>query len=198
MTGEPPPRARDMRVIPLAGAPLAAPTWGRPFWVLLAWQAISILIVSNPLQPSSALRRFALRAFGARIGRNVIMRPRIRIRFPWNLEVGDDCWIGEGVWISNRSEVILGSNVVLSQECFITTGSHRLRRDMATISRAVTVQDGAWITSRAIVLGGSLIRTSVVVTPGSVAPRQTEAGGIYAGNPAQLVDWRFPEATPGD
>src|SRR5215211_2279713 len=94
------------------------------------WIMVEFLLISNPLQVSSGVRAAVLRLFGARIGENVIMRPRLRVKFPWNLEVGNNCWIGEGVWIHNQGLVMIEDNAIVSQEAFVTTGSHEINESM--------------------------------------------------------------------
>ncbi|MBL7943406.1 MAG: colanic acid biosynthesis acetyltransferase WcaF, partial [Flavobacteriales bacterium] len=44
-------------------------------------------------------KRFLLRAFGARVGKGVVIKPHVSIKYPWKLSVGNHAWIGEGVWI---------------------------------------------------------------------------------------------------
>lgn len=163
---------------------------GRPKWFEALWMVFEWLLVTNPLQVSSAVRVFTLRLFGASIGKSVIMRPRIRVKFPWNLVIGDHCWIGEGVWIHNQAQVTIGNHVVVSQETFITTGSHDTRKTMDLIVRPVVIQDGAWVTSRCIVLQGVEIGRNTIVTPGSVVHRSLEPGGIYGGNPCKFINPR--------
>ncbi|WP_308159196.1 acetyltransferase [Curtobacterium sp. ISL-83] len=178
-------------VIPLADAPGERSTWNRPFPVVLLWAVAELLFVYNPWQISSALRAFVLRSFGARIGDRVIIRPRLRVRFPWRLSVGDDCWIGEGVWIHNQDDVIIGSNVVVSQETFMTTGSHAHRKDMSLITRPIRIDDGVWITSRCMILGGTHMRTSSLAAPMSVVAGEVPENTIVRGNPAQAIGTRF-------
>ncbi|MCL6442601.1 MAG: WcaF family extracellular polysaccharide biosynthesis acetyltransferase [Alicyclobacillus sp.] len=159
----------------------------RSKWLEAIWMVVEFLLVTNPLQVSSRLRVAALRLFGATIGRGVIMRPRIRVKFPWNLSVGDRCWIGEGVWIHNQTRVTIGHDVVISQETFITTGSHDTRRTMDLIVKPVTIRDGAWVTSRCIVLQGVEVGENTIITPGSVVHRSLKANGIYGGNPCTFI-----------
>jgi putative colanic acid biosynthesis acetyltransferase WcaF len=155
------------------------------------WMIIEYLLISNPLQISSTLRVWALRQFGARIGANVIMRPRVRVKFPWNLEIGDNCWIGEGVWMHNQDLVTIEDNAVVSQEAFITTGSHDVYRSMDLVVRPVVIRRGAWVTTRCIVLQGAEIGQNTVVTPGSVVRGPLLPDRIYGGNPAAFIRERW-------
>jgi putative colanic acid biosynthesis acetyltransferase WcaF len=179
------------RVIDLSRAPGAGDSWDAPAWKVYSWGFIELLLVSNPWQISSRLRRAALVAFGARVGNGVLLRPRLRVRFPWKLTIGDRSWIGEDVWFHNQDQLTIGSDVVVSQGTFVTTGSHAVRSDMGLLTRPVEIQDGAWITARCIVLGGSRIGVSAVVSPGSVVNGDVPDGMIFSSDGAPTLRPRF-------
>lgn len=181
------------RVIDLDAAPGKRESWDAPAWKVYAWALVELLLVSNPWQISSRLRRVALVAFGARIGDGVLLRPRLRVRFPWKLSIGDRAWIGEDVWLHNQDQLSIGADAVVSQGAFITTGSHAHRRDMALITAPVTIGDGAWVTARCIVLGGSRIGVSVLVTPGTVVRGEIPDGMVYGPPPATVLGPRFDD-----
>jgi putative colanic acid biosynthesis acetyltransferase WcaF len=158
----------EVRVIPLKDAPGSKEAWSKPAIVIVLWILVEYFFVTNPLQLSSKVRGAALKLFGAKIGSGVILRPRLRVKFPWNLEIGNDCWIGEGVWIHNQDKVTIENDVCISQETFITTGSHRFRTDMGLVTKPVLIEAGAWICSRAIVTAGSVIARNSVTPAGSL------------------------------
>ena len=179
-------------VIDLSRAPNARSAWDRSRFTIVAWSIVQSVVVYNPGQLSSRLRVLALRAFGARIGRGVIFRPRTRIHFPWNLTIGENSWIGEGVWIHNQDKVMIGANVVISQETFITTGSHAHRRDMALITRPIAIGDGAWITTRCIVLGGTVVGRSALATPLTLVKGIIPPNAVVSGPECAINGHRFP------
>jgi putative colanic acid biosynthesis acetyltransferase WcaF len=179
-------------VIDLSAAPGSGESWAAPRWKVYLWGVVELLIVTNPWQISSRLRRAALVAFGARIGAGVVLRPRLRVRLPWKLEIGDRSWVGEDVWFHNQDQLTIGRDAVISQGTFITTGSHALRRDMALVTRSVEVADGAWLTARCIVLGGSRIGVSAVVTPGTVVSGDVPDGMIFGQAAGEVLRPRFP------
>ncbi|WOF22264.1 acetyltransferase [Microbacterium betulae] len=181
----------DTSVIDLSRAPGERASWDRPVWVVYAWSVCELLFVSNPWQISSRLRAQVLRVFGAEIGRGVVFRPRTRVRFPWKLRIGDRSWIGEGVWFHNQDDVSVGSDVVISQETMLTTGSHAHRRDMALLTRAIRIDDGAWLSARCLVLGGAHVGRSAVAAPMTVIRGDVPAGEIWSGNPARRTGLRF-------
>lgn len=153
----------EVPVIDLSKAPGERAAWDRPKWVVYLWSVCELLFVTNPWQISSSVRVRVLRAFGARIGSDVVFRPRTRVKFPWKLHIGDRSWIGEGVWFHNQDHIYMGNDVVVSQETMLTTGSHRHRKDMALITRPIHIEDGVWITSRCMILGGVTIGRSAIV-----------------------------------
>lgn len=182
-------------VIDLSKAPGERAAWDQPTWKVYLWAICELIFVTNPWQISSGIRIRVLRAFGADIGTNVVFRPRTRVKFPWKLHIGARSWIGEGVWFHNQDHVFVGEDVVISQETFLSTGSHAHRRDMALLVRPIRVEDGAWITSRCVVLGGSRIGRSALLRPMSlVAGEHIGPGEIWGGNPLKYVGERFETA----
>lgn len=178
-------------VVNLLQAPGERAAWDRPRWFIYLWAAAELIFVTNPWQISSGLRVKVLRLFGASIGDHVIFRPRTRVKFPWKLEVGARSWIGEGVWIHNQDLVKIGADCVVSQETFITTGSHSHRRDMALITKPISIEAGVWLTSRCIVLGGTYIGRSCLITPGTVVSGHIEANKILGQRKPEILGNRF-------
>jgi putative colanic acid biosynthesis acetyltransferase WcaF len=160
--------------------------------VVYIWSAAELALVTNPWQISSSLRAKVLRAFGATIGEGVIIRPRTRVKFPWKLTIGDRSWIGEGVWIHNQDQVTIGHDAVVSQDTFITTGSHNHRGDMALITRPVTIEAGAWVTSRCVVTGGVTVGRSALVQPLTRVSSDVPANTIYGSASPGVKGLRFP------
>lgn len=185
----------DVPVIDLSKAPGARTAWGRPAWQVLLWGLVERLLVTNALQISSRLRVEVLRRFGATIGEGVILRPGLRVRFPWKLTIGDRSWIGEDVWLHNQDELVIGHDVVVSQGSFVTTGSHAHRRDMALITSPVTIEPGAWVTARCVVTGGVTIGRSALVAPNSVVQRDVPANAIVGNGPLQRLGDRFVDSS---
>jgi len=181
----------DIPVIDLSKAPGERAAWDRPAWVVYLWAVCELLFVTNPWQISSGLRVRVLRAFGAQIGAGVVFRPRTRVKFPWKLSIGDRSWIGEGVWFHNQDHIFIGHDVVISQETFLTTGSHRHRKDMALVTRPIAINDGAWVTSRCIVLGGTEVGRSALARPLTVVSGAIAPGKIVAGPYCSVVGDRL-------
>ncbi len=157
----------------------------------IAWFVIEACIINSRLMPLPGVRAALLRLFGAKIGSRCRFLHPIRVKFPWNLEIGDDSWFGEDVWIYNQDLIRIGSNVCISQGTFLTTGSHEVGTNMDLRVAPILIQDGAWISSNCVVQMGVTIGESSVVTPMSVVHKSIDGGGIYGGNPCRFIKPRF-------
>jgi len=164
---------------------------GRSFAVRSAWFLIGLPILRSQFLPSSAIRRMLLQWFGADIGPGVVIRPGVRVKFPWKLKLGKCCWLGEDCWIDNLERVTLGDHVCLSQASYLCTGSHDWTDPaFKLITRPIQIHDGAWIAARASVGPGSVIGRHAVVAFGSVVTGNVPANEIHGGNPATFIKRR--------
>lgn len=137
---------------------------------------------------SPSLRAALLRAFGARIGRGVVVRANVSISFPWRLTVGDHVWIGEDVGILSLAPVRIEDNVCISQRAYLCTGSHDYRRgDFKLVTKPITVRAGSWIAATAFLAPGVEIGAGAVVAAGSVVTRDVPPATLVRGNPAEAV-----------
>lgn len=155
------------------------------------WLTVSLLLFRLCPFSFSTLKRTVLRAFGARIGRGVVIKPQVRITFPWKLTIGDYVWLGEECWLLNLEQIAIGSNVCISQRAFLCTGSHNYKSPtFDLIVKPITVEDGAWLGAGCWVGPGVTVGSHAVLTAGSVATKNLDPWGIYQGNPAVLVKQR--------
>ena len=139
----------------------------------------------------SALKSGILRAFGAQIGRGVVIKPQVTITFPWKLTIGDDVWLGEECWLLNLEQIVIGNSVCISQRAFLCAGSHNYKSPtFDLIVKPITVEDGAWLGAACWVGPGVAVGSHAVLTAGSVATKKLEPWGIYQGNPASLTKQR--------
>lgn len=151
---------------------------GRPKVVQAAWFAVMNLVFLKWWCPPR-WRPAILRAFGADIGSGVFIRHRVRILWPWKLTVGNDCWIGEDVWLLNLEPVVLEADVCLSQAAFLITGSHDRRSPSFEYDNApIVVQRGAWVAARATILRGVTIGERATVPTGAVVSRNVVADAV--------------------
>jgi putative colanic acid biosynthesis acetyltransferase WcaF len=185
----------DGRVIDLSQAGKGNYQAKRGALIELIWFVLEACVINNKLLPFSGVRVALLRLFGAKIGTGCRFVHPVRVKAPWNLEVGDNCWFGVDVWIYNQTLIRIGSNVCISQGTFLTAGSHDMSTTMDLHVAPIIIEDGVWITSKCVVQMGVTIGRSAVVTPLSVVHRSLEAEGVYGGNPCRFIRNRFDSVT---
>src|ERR1700756_2064801 len=94
----------------------------------LLWYYTNIVFFKSAWFPFYGFKVVLLRMFGAKIGKKVEFKPCVNIKYPWNLTIGDEVWIGENVWLDSLVMITIGSNVCLSQGAILLTGSHNYKR----------------------------------------------------------------------
>lgn len=163
-------------------------TPGASFVKQILWWFFGAPICRCSLLPSSRVRSFLLRLFGAKIGADVVIKPGVRVKYPWNLSVGDHSWIGEGVWLDNLAPIAIGANSCISQDAYLCTGSHNWSEaSFDLIVKPIEIGEQVWIAARSAVGPGVHVAEGVVLTLGSVAVTDLAPWGIYQGNPAQRL-----------
>lgn len=157
----------------------------------LLWYFINELFLKCSLNPSSGLRIFWLKCFGAKIGEGVVIKPGVNIKYPWKLTIGNHCWIGEGVWIDNLDQVTLEDHVCISQGAFLLCGNHNYKLSSFDLMTApIILKEGSWVGAKGIVGPGVTMKSHSVLSLGSITTNNLEAYGVYRGNPAVKIKER--------
>lgn len=160
--------------------------------VQLWWIVQGTLFRASP-QFMYGFRNGLLRLFGARIGRNVLIRPSARIVYPWKLTIGDNSWVGDYAELYTLGNIVIGRDAVVSQYAYLCTGSHDHRSVSFDITaKEIVVEDEAWVAAGAFVHPGVRIARGSVISARAVLRHNTEPLGVYAGDPAQRIATRHP------
>lgn len=156
------------------------------------WFFVSAMFVRASWNPFMGIKIFLLRAFGAKIGRGLVIKNNVTVKFPWKLTVGENCWLGEHCWIDNLDNVVIGSNVCISQGAMLLTGNHDYTEaSMPYRNAPIRIEDGAWIGAQATVCPGVTAHMQSILTVGSVATKDMDENCIYQGNPAVCIRKRI-------
>jgi putative colanic acid biosynthesis acetyltransferase WcaF len=149
------------------------------------WHFIGSPLLRSELVPFSNLKCLVLSAFGARIGRGVYIKPGVRVKFPWYLNVGDHTWLGERLWIDNLAQVTIGSHACVSQDVYMCTGNHDWSHPhMKLFHKPIELKDGCWVAARSMLCPGVTVGECAVVLGGSVVAANVPDYEVHGGNPA--------------
>ncbi|MDQ3049607.1 MAG: WcaF family extracellular polysaccharide biosynthesis acetyltransferase [Bacteroidota bacterium] len=164
--------------------------WYQPGSVLKIglWQIFSAIFLINHLSVISSVKVAVLRMFGAKIGKGVVIKQGVRIKYPWLLEIGNNVWIGECCWIENHAKVVIGDNVCISQGAMLLCGNHDFKKStFDLIIGTIVLEEGVWIGARALVCPGVICKSHSVLSVDSTASATLEPYTIYRGNPALKI-----------
>ena len=148
------------------------------------WRAVSWAVFEPSWLHATRLKRTLLRCFGGRVGHGVVIKPSVRISFPWRLTIGHNAWVGEGVWILSLAPVRIGANACVSQRAFLCTGNHdATSRTFDLLVAPIALHAESWVGADAFVAPGVRLRRGAVAGAGSVVTRDLPAWTMCAGNP---------------
>ena len=150
------------------------------------WIVTGSILISSWV-PGSLWRVVILSLFGANVGKKVILKPGIKVKFPWRLSIGDYSWIGEDVWIDNLCFVNVGSEVCISQGAYLCTGSHDWTSTyFDLIVEPINIESNVWICAMCRIAPGVTISHGCIVGFGSVLTKSLEPWSIYKAN-SQII-----------
>jgi putative colanic acid biosynthesis acetyltransferase WcaF len=143
-------------------------------------------------RPMHAWRAILLRAFGAEIGRGAHVYPGARVWAPWNLVVGEETGVADGVILYSQGLITLGRRVVISQGSHLCAGTHDYEKaGFPLITKPIVVSDHAWIAAEAFVHPGVTISEGAVIGARSVVTKDMPAWTVCAGHPCKPIKERL-------
>lgn len=158
---------------------------------VLMWGLCWALFCSWTPKPFNGWRLMWLRGFGARLEGAPFVHGRASIVRPWNLTLRQRACLGAGAVAYCLDGVELGAGATLAQEAYLCTGTHDFNHPHTPLrTAAISVGADAFIGLRAVILPGVQIGQGCVIAAGAVVSRDTEAWGIYGGNPARQIGIR--------
>lgn len=161
--------------------------------VQLWWLVQSTLFAMSP-QFMFSWRRWLLKLFGAEIGVDVLIRPSVRVTYPWKVKIGDRVWIGDNAELYSLGEIEIGADAVISQKSYLCAATHDFTKttfDM--VDRRITIKEQAWVATDCFIAPGVTIGKGAVIGARSSVYKDMPEGMICLGNPAKPVKPRFAE-----
>jgi putative colanic acid biosynthesis acetyltransferase WcaF len=161
---------------------------GRLVGKVQLWWIIQAMLIHTSPQFMYGWRNLIYRLCGAKIGKKVLLRPSIKCVYPWKLSIGNYSWIGDDVSLYTLGEIEIGNNTVISQNCYLCTGSHDYTKPSFDIyAKKITIGDEVWLASDVLVGPGVNIGDGTVVGVRSTVLHDLPGGMICYGNPAKPI-----------
>jgi len=158
---------------------------GRVLWALAA------PIFRITPRPLWGWRRAILRAFGARVDRDVHVYPTARITIPWNLTLESGCAVGDRAILYALGPIRLGPRATVSQYAHLCAGSHDWRDPAMPLTKPpIDIGADVWICADAFVGPGVTVGDGAILGARAVVVKDVAAGAIVAGNPARQIGSR--------
>ena len=180
-------------------------TWWRPGrsqFTITLWRYLGMPLVKHipsevfPASLLNSIKIFILRLFGAKIGKNCVIR-NCEVYYPWNLEIGDNVWIGYEANLYSLVPIKIGNNVCISQRAFLCTGSHDpYDPGFGLIVGEIVLKDASWVCAGSFVGPSVTLHEGAVAAAGSVVVKDLPEMTICAGNPCKPLKKRTLSGTP--
>lgn len=155
---------------------------GRVLWGV-AWPLFRL----SP-RPLWGWRRWLLRLFGARVGRQVHIHPTVRIIIPWHLDLGAGCAVGDRAILYALGPISIGKRTTISQGAHLCAGTHDLYDPARTLLKLpIRIGDDAWICADAFIGPGVTIGRGAVAGARAVVVKDVSEDSVVAGNPARFI-----------
>lgn len=131
------------------------------------------------------------------VGKDVVIRPHVKISYMENLELGNRSSIGDRSVVVAAGGVMIGEDVMMGPEVMIYSQNHEITPpkikliDGKVVNKKVIIEDDVWIGARAIILPGATISRGSVVAAGAVVPgKEFPPNSVIGGNPARVIKFR--------
>ncbi|KRP35477.1 MAG: hypothetical protein ABS34_10935 [Opitutaceae bacterium BACL24 MAG-120322-bin51] len=135
--------------------------------------------------------RRLLRCFGAEIAIGCVVHSSARIYAPWKLKMEARACLASNVNCYNVDTVELGVDATVSEAAYLCTASHDIySAGRELITRAIRIEDNAWVFAKAMIGPGVVIGEGAVVAMGAVVVKPVAAYDVVGGNPARIIKKR--------
>lgn len=155
------------------------------------WELIALVLFRYSPKPLHKWRSFLLRCFNAKVGRNVHVYPKVIIWAPWNLELGDECGIANGVTLYSQGKITIGKRVVVSQGAHLCAGTHDYNQlGFPLITKSIIIGDYVWVAAETFIHPGIIIGEGCVIGARSVVTKDLPEWMICTGHPCKPIKQR--------
>jgi putative colanic acid biosynthesis acetyltransferase WcaF len=161
---------------------------GRSAWQVQLWWLVQSTLFRWSPQVAYPFRAWLLRLFGARVGRNTVIRPSVQITYPWKVSLADRVWLGDEVVLYSLGEITIGHDSVISQRSYICAGDHDYQDVRFSIrGRPVSIGNQVWVATDCFLAPGVKIGDGSVIGARSSVFCDQPPGRVCLGTPCRPI-----------
>ena len=147
-----------------------------------------------------------------KVGRNTHIKGQLTVfANGGNINIGDDCYIGENSRIWSMSSILIGDRVLISHgvnihdsnshsvyaaerhEHFLKIVSTGHPENLDSVANApIEIGNDVWIGFNASIMKGVAIGNGAIIGANAVVTKAVPAYGIVVGNPSKLIGYSHP------
>lgn len=158
----------------------------------LIWNIFYVVFFRYSPKPFHKWRVFWLKIFGAKVGKGVHIYPAVKIWAPWNIELKDNCGIGNGVNLYSQGTITIGRKTVISQGAHICGGTHDYTQPgFPLVTKPIYIEDFVWISAEAFIHPGVTLKEGCVIGARSVVNQDMPEWTICSGFPCKPIRERI-------
>ncbi len=120
-------------------------------------------------------------------GENFIALKGVSFNFGHQIELGDNVFFNENVFLDAKGGITIGSNVGITENVMIFTHSHGEDIHSTRVYKPVVIKDYAKIYSKALINLGVTIGEGSIIGANSVVTKDVADYTMVAGTPAELI-----------
>ena len=135
---------------------------------------------------NQVFRRWYLWLMRVKHGRQIYCGPRVFVRLPGNLAVGERCALGYDTRIWNYAPISIGDDFMAAAGLTINAGGHDIQTMRGTVA-PIKIGHRVWCGLNVSILAGVTIGDDVVIAAGAVVTRDVPSGTLIGGVPARVL-----------
>lgn len=155
---------------------------------------IQSILKYNCFSYGIAARSFFYKYFFKKFGKNIQIKDGVTIKYPSEIEIGDNCIIGEFCYLVGKGGLYIGKNVLMGAGTKIITSSHNINninvliRNQGLSFNKIIIKDNVFFGFNVIVLGGSYIEKGCVIGALSLINKDfKQANKVIVGIPGKII-----------
>jgi acetyltransferase-like isoleucine patch superfamily enzyme len=112
---------------------------------------------------------------------------RIEVEAQGRLSIGQGTYLNRNTVVVCHDRITIGGFCMISWDVVISDTDQHRRPGIQTATAPITIGDGVWIGTRAIILKGVNIGSGAVIGAGAIVTRDVPMNSLAVGQPARVI-----------